>query len=309
MISIVIPIYNAQHSICKLVEKTLEVLSEHNPEIILVNDNSEDNSHEECIKIHNIFSESVSYIKLRKNVGEHNAVMAGLNYAKGDWVLIMDDDFQNPPEEVLKLINFAKKNKFDVTYGNYIIKKHSFFRNLGSKFNDLTANYILKKPRELYLSSFKCFNNSILNEILKYKGPFPYIDGLILSVTSNIGSLDLEHSARKIGKSNYSLLKLIKLYANMATNFSTVPIHLFSLLGVIISLFSAIFGIFLIVESFINPETPLGYSSIIVSIFFFSGIQLIFLGLIGEYLGKVLKNVNQEPQYSIKEEKLKKEKI
>ena len=95
----------------------------------------------------------------------------------------------------------------------------------------------------------------------------------------------------------------------MATNFSTVPIHLFSLLGVIISLFSSIFGIFLIAESFINPETPLGYSSIIVSIFFFSGIQLIFLGLIGEYLGKVLKNVNQEPQYSIKEEKLKKEKI
>ena len=306
MISIVIPIYNAQHSICELVEKTLKVLSGHNPEIILVNDNSEDNSHEECMKIYNIFSESVSYIRLRKNVGEHNAVMAGLNYAKGDWVLIMDDDFQNPPAEALKLIDFAKQNKFDVIYGNYIKKEHSLFRNLGSKLNDLTANYILNKPRELYLSSFKCINKSTLREIVKYKGPFPYIDGLILSVTSNIGKLNLEHSPRKIGKSNYSFLKLIKLYANISTNFSTVPIHLFSLLGITISLLSSIFGVLIIIERLFNPETPLGYSSIIVSIFFFSGLQLIFLGLIGEYLGKVLKNVNQEPQYTIKEEILKK---
>jgi glycosyltransferase involved in cell wall biosynthesis len=308
MISIVIPVYNAQHSIYELVSQIIKVLSKHSPEIILVNDNSVDNSHQECIKIYNEFPRSINYIKLRKNVGEHNSVMAGLKYAKGDWILIMDDDFQNPPEEALKLVNYAKQNKYDVIYGNYIKKKHSFFRNLGSKVNDLTANYILKKPKNLYLSSFKCFNRSTLKEVVKYKSPDPYIDGLILSITSNIGSLDLKHSPRKIGKSNYSFIKLIKLYVNISTNFSTLPIHIFSLLGITISLFSAIYGFFIIIERFINPEIPPGYSSIIVSIFFFSGIQLIFLGLIGEYLGKILKNVNQQAQYHIGEEILKKEK-
>lgn len=308
MISVVIPVYNAEHSIYELVSETIKVLSEHNPEIILVNDNGEDNSHQECIKIYNEFPYFINYIKLRKNVGEHNSVMAGLKYAKGDWVLIMDDDFQNPPEEALKLFNYAKQNKYDVVYGNYIEKKHSFLRNFGSKINDLTANYILKKPKNLYLSSFKCFNHDTLKELVKYKGPDPYIDGLILSFTSNIGSLFLKHRPRKIGKSNYSFMKLIKLYVNISTNFSTIPIHIFSLLGITISLLSAIYGFVIIIERFINPEMPPGYSSIIASIFFFSGIQLIFLGLIGEYVGKVLKNVNQQTPYNIGEEFLKKEK-
>jgi len=299
MISVIIPVYNAEHSIYKLSKKILETLAEHQPEIILVNDNSPDSSHEECLKACKKFENQISYIKLLKNVGEHNAVMAGLRYAEGDWVLIMDDDFQNPPEEALKLVNYARDNKFDVIYGDYIKKEHSFLRNLGSKINDLTANYILKKPKGLYLSSFKCFKKNILREIINYKGPFPYIDGLILSITANIGSLKLSHSSRKIGKSNYTFFKLIKLYSNMSTNFSTVPIHFFSLLGVIIALLSTIYGIFIFVEKILNPELPLGYSSILTAVIFFSGIQLIFLGLIGEYIGKILKNVNQEPQYTI----------
>lgn len=305
MISVIIPVYNAEHSIYELTKKILETLAEHQPEIILVNDNSSDRSHEECIKACKEFENQISYIKLMKNVGEHNAVMAGLKHAEGDWTLIMDDDFQNPPEEALKLVNFAKENEFDVVYGDYEKKKHSFLRNLGSKINDLTANYILKKPKGLYLSSFKCFKKSILNEITKYKGPFPYIDGLILSITSNIGSLKLSHSLRRIGKSNYTFLKLIKLYSHMSTNFSTVPIHFFSSVGIIIAFFSTIYGVYIFLEKFFNPELPLGYSSILTAIIFFSGVQLIFLGLIGEYIGKILKNVNQEPQYSIEEIKLK----
>ena len=305
MISVIIPVYNAEHSIYKLSKKILETFAQHQPEIILINDNSTDKSHEECLKVVKDFENQISYIKLIKNVGEHNAVMAGLRFAEGEWTLIMDDDFQNPPEEALRLINYAKENKFDVVYGDYIKKEHSFFRNLGSKINDLTANYILKKPKGLYLSSFKCLNKKILSEIIKYKGPFPYIDGLILSITLNIGSLKLSHSLRKIGESNYTFLKLIKLYGNMSTNFSTVPIHFFSLLGVIIALLSTFFGLFIFFEKILNPELPLGYSSILTAIIFFSGIQLIFLGLIGEYIGKILKNVNQEAQYTIEEKILK----
>ncbi len=299
MISIVIPIYNSEKNILLLVKNIFEVFKNFEIEINLINDDSKDNTHTECLKIIEEYHDSINYIKLRKNVGEHNAVMAGLNESNGDWTIIMDDDFQNPPSEALKLYNYAKQNKFDVIYANYENKKHSFFRNLGSKLNDLTANYIFKKPKKLYLCSFKCISKGILQEIIKYKGPYPYIDGLILSITSNIGSVKLEHESRKIGKSNYSIIKLMKLYANISTNFSTIPIHIFSIIGAFISFISFIFGIVIILEKLFYPNTPVGYSSLIAAIIFFSGIQLIFLGLIGEYIGKILKNVNHEKQYTI----------
>jgi len=269
MISIVIPIYNSEKNILLLVKNIIEVFKNFEIEINLINDDSKDNTHTECLKIIEEYHNSINYIKLRKNVGEHNAVMAGLNESNGDWTIIMDDDFQNPPSEALKLYNYAKQNKFDVIYANYENKKHSFFRNLGSKLNDLTANYIFKKPKKLYLCSFKCISKDILQEIIKYKGPYPYIDGLILSITSNIGSVKLEHESRKIGKSNYSIIKLMKLYANISTNFSTIPIHIFSIIGAFISFISFIFGIVIILEKLFYPNTPVGYSSLIAAIIFF----------------------------------------
>ena len=304
MISVVIPVYNAEHSIKKLVRKIIEVFKGIEIEIILVNDDSPDNSHKECLEISDENKLKVNYIKLSKNVGEHNAIMAGLRYVEGDWALIMDDDFQNPPEEGLKLVQFALKNDYDIVYGDYEIKRHSLFRNFISKVNDLTANFILKKPKGLYLSSFKCIKKNLLKNIISYKGPFPYIDGLVLSATSKIGSIKTTHASRAAGKSGYSLSKLLKLYGNLATNFSTTPIHLFSVTGFIIALISGLYGVFIFLEKFLDPSTPIGYSSIVTTIVFFAGIQLIFLGLIGEYIGKILKNVNQEKQYNIELEKL-----
>jgi len=225
--------------------------------------------------------------------------MAGLKYSEGSIVIIMDDDFQNPPSEALKLLNFFKTNKFDVVYGNYKEKKHNFFRNLVSKINDLTANYILNKPKGLYLSSFKIINKKIVEKVLNYNGPFPYIDGLIISLTSNIGSVETDHNERNTGKSGYTFLKLLKLYGNMATNFSTVPLHIFSLMGFVIAFLSGLYAIVIIVEKIIHPSLSIGYASIFTAIIFFSGVQLIFMGLLGEYIGKILKNVNKEPQYSI----------
>lgn len=305
MISIVIPVYNAEKSIFKLSKQILEVFNKNNTELILVNDNSIDDTHSECLKAQNENNDNISYIKLGKNVGEHNAVMAGLRLANGEWCLIMDDDFQNPPEEGLKLINFAMQNNFDIVYGDYLKKEHSIYRNLISKINDLSANLILKKPKGLYLNSFKCIKKDLIKKIVKYQGPFPYIDGLILSLTNNIGVLKISHQARRVGKSNYTLIKLLKLYGNMSTNFSTVPIHFFSILGLIIAGLSMLYGFFIIFEKIFVPNTPLGYSSLLTAIIFFSGIQLIFLGLLGEYIGKILKNVNQEVQYSIEYKKLK----
>ena len=158
---------------------------------------------------------------------------------------------------------------------------------------------MLRKSKGLYLSSFKIINKKIIKEIIKYKGPFPYLDGLILNYTSNINSIKTEHNKRNTGSSGYTYKKLLSLYGNLITNFSTVPIHIFSIAGLFIVLISGIYGIATIIEKIIDPTLPVGYSSIILAIIFFSGIQLLFLGLIGEYVGKILKNVNNEPQYSM----------
>ena len=218
-ISLVIPTFNAENNISRLCKELIKIFGKFKTQIIIINDCSQDNTHEECLKLIKEHGNELAYIKLSKNVGEHNAVMAGLKYSSGDWVIIMDDDFQNPPSEALKLLNFSLSNQFDVVYGNYKKKKHNFFRNLVSKVNDLTANYILNKPKGLYLSSFKAINKKIVKKVSNYNGPFPYIDGLIIALTSNIGSIETQHDERKTGKSGYSFMKFLKLFGNMATNF------------------------------------------------------------------------------------------
>ena len=209
-ISIVIPTYNSQDNISRLCKELFKIFSNFKIQIVVVNDCSQDNTHNECLRLVEEHANQLSYIKLSKNVGEHNAVMAGLKYSSGNWVAIMDDDFQNPPAEALKLFKYSLSNKFDVVYGIYEKKKHNLIRNLVSKINDLTANYILNKPKGLYLSSFKIMNKKIAKQISSYNGPFPYIDGLIISLTSNIGSLETLHDERKIGKSGYSFMKFLK---------------------------------------------------------------------------------------------------
>ena len=236
---------------------------------------------------------------LSKNFGEHSATMAGLRHTEGNLIVIMDDDGQNPPEEAYKLAEFSLKSEYDVIFTKYQIKKDSFIRNLMSKIANISAQIILKKPTEIYFSSFKAIKRNIVDEIIKYEGAFPYIDGLILSITSNIGSFEVIHKERKQGKSSYNIYKLAKHYSNLIINFSTIPIHLFSVLGLIITIISFLVIIAIVIEKMINPNVPIGYSTLISVLIFFSGVQLLFLGVIGEYVGKILKNVNKENQYNI----------
>lgn len=303
-ISIVIPVYNGAATIGKLVDKLVATLNHHNLEIILVNDYSRDNSEDVCIDIQKRFPRIVSFYSLAKNVGEHNAVMAGLNQVTGDYIVIMDDDFQNPPSEVQKLISAAMNNDYDVIYTFYDKKQHTHLRNLGSWFNDKVANIMLKKPKDLYLSSFKLMNKFLSNEIIKYKSPFPYIDGLILQITDNIGKIQVEHHEREIGRSNYTLKKLISLWINMFTNFSIIPLRVSIILGFIFSIYGLIYGAIIIIERILNPHMAPGFASIIVTVSIFAGVQLIAIGMIGEYVGRIFISQNKKPQYTIKKKKL-----
>jgi glycosyltransferase involved in cell wall biosynthesis len=300
-ISIIIPVYNSERSIGPLVTRLVDELgSSFATEIILVNDQSEDQSEKACIALFEQYHGVVKYYSLAKNVGEHNAVMAGLNQMSGDYAVIMDDDFQNPVSEVLKLVSFAVDNEFDVVYTWYEKKEHSWWRNLGSRFNNRIANVMLNKPRDLYLSSFKLLNRYIVDEIIQYDLPFPYIDGLILRTTSNIGKIQVLHHQREDGKSNYTLKKLIRLWMNMFTNFSILPLRVAIVIGFLFALIGIILGIWTVIEKINNPDLPLGYASIIVAISVFSGTQLIAIGMLGEYLGRIFLSQNKKPQYSIR---------
>ena len=301
VLSILIPVYNSEKTIGKLVEGIINNLgSLFRLEIVMVNDNSVDRSEEVCISLFEKYKETVKFYSLSKNVGEHNAVMAGLNKVTGDYVVIIDDDFQNPISEVAKLVNAALVGQHDVVYSFYENKMHSPFRNLGSWFNNKVANLMLKKPKDLYLSSFKVLNKFLVNEIVRYQAPYPYIDGLIIQVTDRIGKVNVEHSERREGRSGYTMKKLISLWLNMFTNFSILPLRISIILGLIFAFVGLILGCYTAVEKFSNPNMPVGFASLFVAISIFGGIQLIMLGMVGEYIGRIFLSLNKKPQYTIR---------
>lgn len=297
-LSVCIPVYNGEKTIKRLIDDLEDKLSDISYEVVLVNDGSKDNSEQVCIEIAND-KDNVKFVALRRNYGEHNAVMCGLNYCVGDYTVIIDDDFQNPPSEIIKLLNEIKKG-YDVVYSKYRKKKHSIFRNLGSKFNDMVATSLLDKPKNLYLCSFKIVSKEIVNEVIKYKGPFPYLDGLILRVTDNITAVYVEHLSRDEGESNYTLGKLVTLWLNMFINFSIKPLRIVSFMGAITSVVCFILGVYFIIEKLLNPTVVLGWASLVVLILFIGGIQMIFLGVLGEYVGKNYLDKNGTPQWTVK---------
>jgi polyisoprenyl-phosphate glycosyltransferase len=297
-VSICIPVYNGSLTIENLVKEVIEELKCYELEIILVNDGSSDNSEEVCENIAKT-RKNIKFISLRKNFGEHNAVMCALNFVTGDYAAIIDDDFQNPPREIITLLNKAQEG-FDVVYSKYDKKKHQLWRNMGSRFNDMIATLLIDKPRNLYLSSFKVINREVINEIIKYKGPFPYIDGLIFRVTNNYDAVLVEHSTRREGKSNYTISKLIKLWLNMFINFSVKPLRIFAFIGMFFVFISFLAAVYIVIEKIMHPDVALGWASTMLALIFFSGTQLMFMGLMSEYIGKSYLDQNGTPQWIIK---------
>lgn len=298
--SIVIPVYNGANSIEELVGELAKLKMDGGIEVVLVNDCSPDDSWAAIQRIHNAAPMPVVAIDLARNFGEHNAVMAGYAAASGQYIINIDDDFQNPPSEVLKLFEYARANQdLDVIYTYYARKHHSFFRNLGSRFNDRMATRLLGKPKGLYLSSFRCINRYTRNRVLRYTGPYPYIDGLILENTRHIGRMQVVHAERKGGRSGYTIRKLVRLFLMMFVNFSVMPLRLSSFIGFLFSLVGFGLAMVAIVES-VFLDTPPGWASVAAAVMIFAGIQLLILGLIGEYLGRLYLMQQGKPQYAVR---------
>ena len=296
-----IPVYNGARTIGPLVDRLLEALTGRTVQVVLVDDGSLDASDEVCRAVSARHAGVVTYVMLGRNFGEHNAVMAGLWHARGDYAVIMDDDFQNPPEEVGRLIDHALQHRYDIVYTYSSVKHHHWFRNLGSRLNDRMATFMLDKPRDLYLSSFKCMSRYLVDQVLKYRGPYPYIDGLALRCTRNIGTLEVRHAPRRDGRSNYTLRKLLRLWLNMFVNFSVMPLRVSTVVGLAASLLGLALGLEAFIERLVRPDVPVGWASVLVPVVLLSGVQLIMLGLFGEYLGRLFLTENQTPQFVVRE--------
>lgn len=299
-LSIVIPVYNGAASIGELVAslESLEVPGGH--EIVLVNDCSPDDSLAVCRELAARAKVPITIVNLARNFGEHNAVLTGLRHVRGAHIITMDDDLQNPPGEVLRLLETAQRTGKDVIYTYYAAKRHAAWRNLGSRFTNRVADFLLDKPKGLYLSSFRCLSAFIAEQVTRYDGPFPYIDGLILQVTQNLGRLEVAHLPRASGRSNYTLRRLVSLWLNMFVNFSVMPLRIATFAGFGMS-FLGLVGVMMTVGEALLYDTPPGWAELTVATLLLLGMQLVMLGIMGEYLGRLFLTANRKPQAIIRD--------
>lgn len=294
-LSLVVPLYNSGATLDRLVAELAALPVPGGHELVLVDDGSDDDTAARAERIVRAAAFPVTLVRLARNFGEHNAVLAGLRHARGLHIVTMDDDLQNPPGEALRLWRCAVEGGHDVVYGAPARKAHPLWRNLGSRMTNRVADLLLDKPRGLYLSSFRCLSAFAARQAALYEGPYVYLDGLLMQVTRSVVELEVLHDPRRDGRSGYTLRKLTRLWLNMVVNFSVIPLRLATMLGFAMAALGFAMVVWVLVEHWLR-EQPLGWSSLMAVLLVFSGAQLLVIGMAGEYLGRVYLTVNRKPQ-------------
>lgn len=303
-ISFCIPCYKSEQTLPAVVEEintTMQGLKDkYSYEIILVNDCSPDgtfNTIEELAKQ----QDNIVGVDLAKNFGQHSALMAGFHFVTGDILVCLDDDGQTPANEVQKLLDEIEAGE-DVVYAKYEHKKHSLFRNFGSFVNEKMAQFLLGKPKELYVSSYFAARRFIVDEMLKYDKSYPYIIGLVLRSTKRITNVVVNHREREIGRSGYTIGKLLGLWMNGFTAFSVKPLRISTWIGISCAMLGFLYGIFTIIKKLVlGDAVAVGFSALMASIMFIGGLILFMLGLLGEYIGRMYIGMNNAPQFVIRQ--------
>lgn len=300
-LSFVIPLYHSAETIGPLVKRIEALTVAGGHEIVLVNDGSKDGTAAVCRRLVAEAKVPIVFVEHARNYGEHNAVLSGWRNAKGAHIVNLDDDGQNPPEEAVRMWEHAKATGLDVVFGHYAVKQHSAWRNWGSWFTNRMTDWALEKPPGFYLSSFRCVTAFVAREVAVNSGPLPYIDGLILQVTQRIGSLDVRHDERQAGASGYTLRRLVRLWLSAWINFSVLPLRLATGLGLVLASVGLVFFAGVAWMWWRGSGPTYGWGSLMAALLVFSGTQLVLLGLIGEYIGRMFLTINQRPQSVVRE--------
>lgn len=306
IISFVIPCYRSEKTLPGVVEEIKESVQkmqesgkQYDYEIILVNDCSPDATFEViadlCRK-----DKKIKGINLARNFGQHCALMAGFHYVTGELVVCLDDDGQTPANEVDRLIAEIE-NGSDVVYAKYEHKMHSLFRNFGSWVNEEMAMIMLGKPKSLTVSSYFAARRFVVEEMKRYTNAYPYVIGLVLRTTNRISNVMVTHREREVGTSGYTFSKLIALWFNGFTAFSVKPLRVATVIGCFCAGAGFLYGIYTIIKKFVNPNVPMGFSSMMAAIVFIGGMLMLMLGLVGEYVGRMYISMNSSPQFVIRE--------
>jgi polyisoprenyl-phosphate glycosyltransferase len=299
--SIVIPVYNSEGIVGETIERTLKYCREEKLqfELILINDNSTDNSWR-IISEKARGNEEVVAIRLLRNYGQHVANLCGFRHATGDFIITMDDDLQNPPEEIGKLISLAEKGH-DLGIGRFKEKKHSLFRRIGSRLVGQINKRIFNAPRGLILSNFRIIRKDVINRVCQHKTGYPYVPGMLLMYASRPANVEVEHQKRITGASNYNIWRILKLISEILFNYSSFPLRLVAGSGLLIALASFLLsGFYLIKGLFVGADVP-GWTTVVVLLSFFNGMALLVLGMVGEYLVRLIRHTNNGETYHMTE--------
>ena len=301
-VSFVIPCYRSELTLEGVVEEVrsaMEGLGEYGYEIVLINDCSPDHTLEVIRKICEKY-DNITGVSLARNFGQHAALMAGFRHVTGDIIICLDDDGQTPAKEAGKFLDEIQAGR-DVVYAKYSNKQHTAFRNFGSKVNEIMTRFMLGKPKELYISSYFAAKRFVIDEVIRYENSYPYVIGLVLRTTKNIGNVDVRHRQREVGHSGYTMKSLMGLWFNVFTAFSIQPLRFATMVGIFCAASGFLYGIYTIIKRLLNPAVPLGFSSLMSAVVFLGGMIMLMLGLIGEYVGRIYISLNNSPQYVIRE--------
>lgn len=301
-ISFVIPCYGSENTIEAVVDEIIDVVSqksEYDYEIIAVNDCSPDNVLNKLYYLSNR-NKKVKVINFAKNMNRPGAVMAGLNYAKGDYVVVMDDDGQCPMNNFWQLLQ-PLLDGHDVSIDSYPERKQSIFKDFGTLVNKKMTQFILDRPKDMQFTNFMVMKSYIVKEITNYKNPYPYYTGLLLRTTSDIINVQMDERERFSGNTTFTFGKMLGMWLNGLTAFSIKPLRLSSLVGVICAIIGFIFGLVTIIRKLVVPDISVGWSSTVSIMLFIGGLIMLMLGMIGEYIGRIYISINNSPQYVVKE--------
>ncbi len=304
LLSFVIPCYRSEHTIEKVVQEIRDTVAQredYDYEIVAVNDCSPDGVFEVLKRLAKE-NKRLKVLNFAKNMGKDSAILAGFSVVKGDYIFTLDDDCQCPVYELWRLLEPLEKDECDCATAEYSIKKESWIKRAGSNLNMRMAQAMIGQPKGLRMENFLALKAFVVREIIHYRHPFPYLEGLLFRITTRVKAVRMDERER--GDDNatgFTLKKSISMISNGLTAFSVKPLRVASFIGVIFAVIGFLFGIFTIIQKIVDPNVPIGYSSLVCAVLIASGLIMLMLGIIGEYLGRIYICINDSPQYVIRE--------